>query len=76
MWRTVSLILVPFFQATTTLVSMADQNMVRNNCKAVLCALDDKEVEAKEAIHKLFFEPLTICHWDGVEVEEYWKSLK
>lgn len=55
---------------------MTDENMVRNNCEAVLCPLDNKEIEVKEAIHKLFFEPLTLCHWDGVEVEEYWKSFK
>ena len=55
---------------------MTDENMVRNNCEAVLCPLADKEVETKETIHRLYFEPLTLCHWEGVEVEEYWKSFK
>ena len=55
---------------------MTDVSMVRNNCEAVLNPLSDKEVNAKETIHNMFFKPLKVHHWEGVEVREYWKSMR
>lgn len=54
---------------------MVDEDMVRSNCESVLNPLSDKEIEIKGNIERMFFKPLTLCHWEGVEVQEYWKSM-
>lgn len=62
-------------KVTTTLVSMMDENMIRRNCEAVIHPLSVKETEAKEYMRKNYFENITMQHWEGVEVKEYWKTL-
>lgn len=55
---------------------MTDEDMVKHNCEAVLNTLNDTEVEIKEHIENRFFKPLSLRHWEGVEVKEYWKAMK
>ena len=63
-------------QVTTTLVSMSDTAMVDTNVDAVLRPLTEKEKEVQEEIERRFFKPLPQKHWEGVELREYWQTIK
>ena len=55
---------------------MVDENMFRQNCDSVLNPLSSKEIQIKDNMEEMFFKPLTLRHWEGVEVKEYWENMK
>ena len=55
---------------------MYDRTILNSNVDAVLRPLTDTEREVKEYIEKTYFVPLAQRHWEGVEVKEYWNTLK
>lgn len=60
----------------STLFSTASLENLRKNISSVYSPLSSKEEEIlKEAI-KRYIDPLTKCHWEGVEVEEYKRQLQ
>ena len=55
---------------------MTDKNMVMKNCKAVLHPLSEREEHAKEYVMDNIFASLKLKDWEGVEVNEYWKTME
>jgi hypothetical protein len=55
---------------------MEDEDLIRRNCESVLNPLSDKETEIKDYVEERFFKPLMLRHWEGVEVQQYWKAMK
>ena len=68
----------PFFcfQAVTTLTAISDSVMLKKNLDAVLRPLSMTEEEVKKELEEKFFNQLTQRHWEHIEVEKYWNTLK
>ena len=43
---------------------------------AVLRPLTEKEREVQEEIERRFFKPLLLKHLEGMELREYWQTMK
>lgn len=54
---------------------MVDEDMIRCNCDSALKPPSSKEIQIKDDMEEMFFKPLTLRHWEGVEVKEYWKIM-
>ena len=69
---------ISFFclQAVTTLTAISDSSMLKKNLDAVLQPLSMIEEEVKKELEEKFFSQLTQRHWEGIEVEKYWNTLK
>ncbi len=54
---------------------MTDREMIKKNIEATLLPLSDKEKEVIDTLQRKYFKKLSSPHWEGVEVQEYWKEL-
>ncbi len=54
---------------------MLEKDVIESNIEAVSRPLDDKELEVQNQLRKMFSD-LNICHWEGLEVANYWSSMK
>lgn len=63
-------------QAVTTLTAISDSVMLKKNLDAVLRPLSMTEKEVKKELEEKFFSQLTQRHWEHIEVEKYWNTLK
>ena len=54
---------------------MVEKDVIASNLDALCRPLDDLELGVQEEI-KRRFSKLEICHWEGLEVADYWKSMK
>ena len=70
------IILCLYIQASTTLVSMNEEDIVAKNVKAALNSLTDHEAQVRDHIMQKYFVPLGLKHWEGVEVAEYKEEMK
>lgn len=50
--------------------------VLESNLDATLRPLTEKEKEVKDYIEKTFFAPLPQRHWEGVEIKQYWETLR
>ena len=50
--------------------------MLKKNLDAVLQPLSMIEEEVKKELEEKFFSQLTQRHWEGIEIEKYWNTLK
>ena len=55
---------------------MMNRETVDKNIKATLYPSSDKEVRIRDKIKKKFFQRLVTHHWEGIEVEKYWNTIK
>lgn len=55
---------------------MIDSALIDKNLDAALQPLTDKELEVREIILERFFRPLKVKHWEGREVENYWRKIR
>ena len=50
--------------------------MLEKNIHSTLTLLTETEKQVKAEIEERFFKPLSQRHWEGVDVERYWKELE
>ncbi len=56
-------------------MAIKDIAMLERNIQSALTPLSDYERTVLEDITREFFEPLSVRHWEGKEVQQYWKEL-
>ena len=61
-----------------TLVGFANKPILDINLDVLHNGLTEKEMRIYEDIQEMFFKGIAknICHWEGVELEEYNKAMK
>jgi len=62
-------------QVSTTIVGMLEKEVIKTNIDALLLPLNDHELEIQEELRKKFSR-LETCHWEGIEVGNYWSEMK
>lgn len=55
---------------------MMDPALIDKNLDAALRPLTEREQEVQEIILERFFRPLEVKHWEGREVEDYWRKIE
>ena len=65
-----------FFQVSTTLVSMNEEEVLLKNLKAALNRLTEHEANVRDYILHNFFDSVGVKHWEGVEVAKYREEMK
>ena len=50
--------------------------MLEKNIHSALTRLTETEKQVKAEIEERFFKSLSQRHWEGVDVERYWKELE
>lgn len=65
-----------FMQVSTTLVSMTDEDMLAKNLKAASNPLTEHEAKVRDYILHMYFGPVRVKHWEGVEVAQYRREMR
>ena len=56
-------------------MAIKDVTILEKNIQSALTPLSDYEQTVLEEITREFFEPLSVRHWEGREVQQYWREL-
>uniref|UniRef100_T1IMR6 NADP-dependent oxidoreductase domain-containing protein n=1 Tax=Strigamia maritima TaxID=126957 RepID=T1IMR6_STRMM len=61
--------------ADVHLVSAAEHKLLDLNLDVAINGLNELEKSVQNEILTKFFNPLTVRHWEGIEIAKYWNKL-